>query len=153
MLPQSHFLVAFLFGLIGMRFGNLSLMQAFIAGIVGILIDLDHLFTFFIRHHEFDLKKSWNAAVIHHEHERTTIHRWPGFIVVSLLLIVLGNFYLNIGLILAIGYYTHFFLDHIHVNTKKKLILRGYGFVMKLFYFELILQTICLILIAFLFFY
>ncbi len=147
MLPQTHFLFAFLLGLAGVKLGYLSLMQAFITGLIGMLIDLDHVFTFLIIHKEFNLKKAWNAAVIHHEHERTLLHRWPGLVLISVFLIILGNYFLIIGIMIAIGYYTHYVLDHVYVRAKTRLILRGYGFVMKLFYYELVFQLVLLVLV------
>ena len=145
MLPQTHFLFAFLLGLVGFKLAYLTLTQALIAGFVGMLIDLDHLFSFII-HKEFNLRKIWNEF-LHHEHEGTIIHGWVGLILMTILLVVLGIFYLNLAIIIGIGYYTHFVLDLVYIKTSKKLVIKEPGFVMKIFYWELIFQAICLILV------
>ncbi len=152
MLPQTHFLFAFLIGLLFAKFGYFTLSEAFLAGFISIIIDLDVLFVYLIKHKEFSIRKAWNSSIINHEHEKALIHRWPGFIAATLLFIILANYFLIPSLILIIAYYSHFLLDHLHIKTKKKFVLHEYGFVIKLFYFELIFQLICLILVILLFF-
>src|SRR3989344_9408188 len=137
MLPQTHFLVAFLLGLIGVKLGYLTLLEAFIAGLLSIIIDLDHLFNF-----KFNLKKTFHATVINHEHETRSLHHWVGFLIFTAIIIFIGIFFLNTALILAIAYYSHYLLDNIHINAKKKFTFKEFGFVMKLYYFELIFQIV-----------
>ena len=148
MLPQTHFLVAFFFGLLGMKFGYLSLNQALISGFISILIDFDHLFTYKFLHGKFSFKKAFNSTVIEHEHDNRSLHSFIAFLILTALFIILGVYFLELALILAIAYYTHYILDHLHIKVKKKFTFREFGFVMKLYYFELVLQLIFLILAA-----
>ena len=50
MLPITHFLVGLLFGLIGVRIGFFGYFGAFLIAILAVLIDFDHLITYYVRH-------------------------------------------------------------------------------------------------------
>lgn len=156
MYPLTHFLLAFLIGLILVYYGQFNLFQAFITGLVALLIDIDHFIYYSIRKKDFSFKNAWNAAVKHKLNERTLIHHLPGFLISSLILLIL--FFLNKTwfLILFIGYYSHIFLDYLDIKrwleVKRKIKFKEEGFYFKIPIYEIILIMAMIILIILLIF-
>ncbi|MBR9706051.1 hypothetical protein GOV14_03390 [Candidatus Pacearchaeota archaeon] len=146
--PPTHFLFAFLLGEVFVKFNLLSHELALIAGIIGLLIDLDHYIYYIIVHKNFSLKGAWNAAVVHHEHERTFIHHESGFLLVTIFILLLSIFRLDWFLVVAIGYYSHVFLDYAHLNIfniRKIIKEKEGGFVIRYPLYELIFGILILL--------
>ncbi len=122
MYPQTHFLVPFFLAEILVKFGLLNHNLALMAGFVGVLIDLDHYLHRILIHHDFSLKRTWNAAIMHHDihGERTFIHHWSGLMTVTLLLFVMAFFSWHLSVALFLGYYSHLLLDDLHLHIKKQ---------------------------------
>ncbi len=159
MYPLTHFLVAFFIGLVLVKNGQFTLLQAVYTGLVGLLIDVDHFISFVIKKDDFSLKDAWNAAVINYHGEykfmRTFLHHFIGFIIVSLLLIVLyfvgGQWFW----ILLIGYYSHIFLDYFNFRKwlklkRKSVEFKEEGFLFRVPLYEVVLDIILVILLIFL---
>jgi len=156
MYPLTHFLISFFMGLLLVKYGYFSLIQAIFTGLVGLLIDLDHFISYVFIKKDFNFKNAWNAVVKHKFEERTFIHHLPGFLIFTLILIVL--FFINKVwfLILAIGYYSHMFLDYFNFREwsriKEQIKFKEEGFRFKIPLYEIILDVILILLIIFTFF-
>ncbi len=127
MYPHTHFIVAFFVGMIFTKAGHITIEMALIAALISVLIDLDHLIEYGIRHKEWSMIKAWNASVVYHELERSFIHYHIGFIIVSGIIIFVGLFSIPLAIIKATAYYSHFFLDHMHVYINKRFKFRELG--------------------------
>ena len=152
MLPPTHFIVALLFALIGVKLNYFSYNEAFIIALLSMLIDVDHLFYFFFKHKKWNIRKAWNAATVKHEQESSFIQHKSGFIIVTIILLILSFIHLHLSLIFAVAYYTHFLLDHIHVKfISKYKLLKIKDFVVPINNFEIIINiaTVFLILLYF----
>ncbi|MBT3690634.1 metal-dependent hydrolase [Candidatus Woesearchaeota archaeon] len=155
MYPLTHFLVAFFIGLIMVKYGSFTLLQALYAGLVGLLIDVDHFISFVIKKDDFSLKHAWNATVKYKLEERTFIHHFPGFIIVSLILLLLYFIGGPWFWILLIGYYSHIFLDYFNFRKwlrlkRKSLNFKEEGFFFKIPIYEIVFDVIFIALILFL---
>jgi len=155
MLPHTHFLFAFLIGEILVKRGIFSLQLAVLTAILAVLIDLDHFIFYSVKHTNLSLKNAWNAAVLHHEQERTFIHHAVGFIIITLIIIITYFINLTATIVLATAYYSHLFLDFAHLNIfKAKDVFRfreaGYSFKIPLYeiIIDILLILIILILLA-----
>lgn len=155
MYPLTHFLFAFLIGLIFMKNGQFSLLQAFYTGLVGLFVDVDHFVYFVFRKKDFSLKNAWNSAVKYKLEERTFIHHFPGFLIVSLVL--LGLYFVNTiwFWIVLIGYYSHIFLDYFNFRKwlrlkRKNVEFKEEGFLFRVPIYEIIFDVILFFLILFL---
>ncbi len=136
MYPQSHFLFPFVLGLVLHHYNILTIEQVFIASIIGVLIDLDHYLGFLYHYKDFNIKHVWNAAVVNHDPiERTFIHHKIGCAFITLKLIVIMLFDPIISLVIALGYYSHLFLDYVNLNIfrwKKVFTIIEQGWVVEL---------------------
>lgn len=151
MLPLTHFLIAFLLGLIGVHFNYFSYSQAFFIGFLSMFIDIDHLFSFYWKHKMWSLRDAWNAAVVKHEQEKSFIQHPKGLFFVSLFLLILFFLDKTITLLVAIAYYTHYLLDHLHIKTLNEYRIKNIlNFSYPFNYFEFILNLITLLLLGYL---
>lgn len=122
--PHTHFLFPFFLALILTKLNLLSWKLALLCGIIAVLIDLDHYAEHLLhsRTHKLSLKDTWNNAVKFHRFtERSFIHHWPGFLILSLIFLIILFFTWKISLILALSYYSHLFLDYFHPKKEKFL--------------------------------
>ena len=147
MYPQTHFLFPFLISLILMKYGLLDWKLALLSGIIGVLIDLDHLVEhiFHSRKNKFSLADTWNNAVHYHRFsERSVLHHWLGMLIIGLVLVVVSFFNWKISLMLAIAYYSHMILDHISIRIKPKYVLRlkEEGLFLQILYYELVFDAV-----------
>lgn len=105
-----------------MKLNVMSWKFALIAGIIGVIIDIDHYIEHIIhaKSNRFSLKATWNNAIkLHRFTERSFIHHWEGALVLSLLFLIILFFNWQISLVLAIGYYSHLLLDYPFFETGK----------------------------------
>ena len=115
MYPLTHFLVGFLLGVVFLDF-RLGLF----AGLVALLLDLDHFVEFVLVKKKFNFREAWNSAVVKHvKYERSFLHHWKGFFVVSVLLVFIYFLSLEVFFVVLIGYYSHYLLDHISYRSSK----------------------------------
>ena len=149
MYPQTHFLFPYFIALILTEFGLLSWKLALLAGLVGVLVDLDHYFEHMLhaKKNRFSLKDTWNYSIkLHKFYQRSFVHHWIGAMLVGLILLIILFFNWKISIALAIGYYSHLILDHYHLKGKKLEIKVGSLFIDE-FYTEIIVDVILLILV------
>ncbi|HLD72307.1 MAG TPA: hypothetical protein VJA23_01865 [Candidatus Nanoarchaeia archaeon] len=150
MYPQSHFLFPFLISLILIKSGLLDWKLALLSGIIGVLIDLDHLIEHILlaTKNKFSLADTWNNAVHYHRFsERSVLHHWLGMLIIGLVLVVVSFLNWRISLILAIAYYSHMILDHIFIRVKPKYVLRlkEEGLFLQIPYYELVFDAILVV--------
>lgn len=148
---HTHFLFPFTIGMILTRYGIIPWEYALICGLIGMFIDIDHYIEYVIHTKKFSLRKAWNNASKYHRfEERSFIHHWQGFLIITLMLIVLYFFYYKIALILSISYYSHIVLDYVWIKSKNvKFSIGKYYF--KETYLELILNIILVIILLIIF--
>ncbi len=90
MYPQSHFLFAYLLGLIFVKLGFISHRLALVIGLLAVFIDIDHYIDHVIHHKIFSFRKAWNDASVRHElSERTFVHHTFGFVLVGIVVLFL----------------------------------------------------------------
>lgn len=121
MLPHTHFIFPFSIALFLARFNVISLEFALLCGLIGVLVDLDHLIEHILhaKKKRFSLKDTWNNSIkIHKFHQRSFIHFWKGVVILTIVFGIIAYFDWKIALIFIIGYYSHLFLDVIHDQTK-----------------------------------
>ena len=106
-------------GLLGYNVGILtSFFEVAVVVFLTVGFDIDHLAHYYMRHNKLDVVDCWNKSVEQKEHNRTFIHKSPGFFYISILSLLLFIIKPSFFYILASSYYTHMFLDKI--NMKKK---------------------------------
>lgn len=148
MYPQSHFLFALFIGFIFAKFGVFNYKIALLIAVFAVLVDIDHFINFAIKKGDYSLKDAWNAGVLKHMKERTFIHHYLGFILITAIIVLL--FFLNKTWfwIIGISYYSHMFLDYAKLNVLKikgRVIIKEAGFVEKINKFELLFDIFLLI--------
>lgn len=152
MYPQSHFLFSFLIALIFVKFNVFDYRIALLIATLAIFIDIDHFIIYIIKRKDWSLKDAWNAEVKgRFRHARTFIHHYLGFILITILIIVLFFINKNLFWIFSIGYYSHMFLDYAHLNflkIKEQTTIKKFGFVEKINKFELLFDIFLIIGIA-----
>jgi hypothetical protein len=152
MYPLTHFLVPFVLAQIFVKLGYLDYRFALIAALLGVLIDLDHYIYRIFSAKDYSFKKAWNIAVKKHDPlQRTFIHHYKGLLIFLLVKIVLLFFSWKWTIVIALGYYSHFLLDHIHIRIHKKLTFNEFGYVFRIPFYEIILDVI-LVLVGLLIF-
>lgn len=112
MYPQTYFLVSLLIGVIATKFHFLTIPQAFIAAVVAVLIDLDHFASAW--HASRNFRAAWRNALNNHL-EDTFLHSWRGFAAFAVVKGTVFMFSKPWALVLAIAYWSHLFLDTIHM--------------------------------------
>jgi len=147
---------AFLIGLIGLKWGYFSLTEVVVIGVLAVVIDIDHLISFYRHHKSLNLLNCWNTAFETHEYLWTFIHNRFGMICVMGVLAFVSLFNMKYALIPGIAYFSHMLLDHIHLHKHK---IKGhnfkeiFGFAIPLCYSEFVFDFILLVSILFLLIY
>lgn len=144
MYPLSHFLVPFVLAEILIKFGYLNHRLAFLCGLMAVLIDFDHYLHRVFIHHDFSLKNTWNKAVTNHDihGERTWLHHWKGFLVVTLVLTIIYFINQVWCLILSLAYYSHIILDRLHLQVHRVLKLKEFHLVFRIPFYEIFLDLV-----------
>jgi len=127
MYPQTHFLFPFFLGLILVKLTVLSWQLALLAGIIGVLVDLDHYIEHILhaKTNKFSLRATWNNSIkLHRFYQRSFIHFEKGALFITGILVALAFFSWPISLGLALGYYSHLLLDYPSMKKEKKMHLR-----------------------------
>lgn len=141
MYPQSHFLFAYLVSLLFVKFGVFDYRIALFAAVAGVLVDIDHYITFLFKYKKLNFVDAWNKHVRGLYGGRSFIHHHVGFIVMTLIIIGLFFYSRDWFWIIAIGYYTHMFLDYAHLNIlkiKERITIREFGLIEKINKFEIL---------------
>jgi len=144
---QTHFLLPFFLGLILYKLGFVSVGLAVVCGLVGMLIDMDHVIEHMLhqKKNRFSLRAAWNNSIrFHRFNQRSLIHSWPGLLILSgvFLLVVWWNW--RWSWILAIGYYSHLVLDFGDFRERKFLRWEIEGVYLKESYKEIVLNLFLL---------
>ena len=152
MYPQTHFLFSWLVGLILAKFGVFDYKVAFFVGLAGLLVDVDHYIVFLFRYKlkDFSLKDAWNRAVRGLYAGRSFIHHEIGFTLITIIFVFLFNINRMWFWILALGYYSHLFVDFGHLNILKireKMTFKEFGIVERINKFEVLLDIFLIIAI------
>ena len=145
---HTHFLFPFTIGLALNKINLLSIEIALICGVLGAFIDIDHYIMHMIlsKSKKFSFVATWNNAIkFHRFNPRSFIHYWPGIFYLSIAIIIMFFINFNIGLVLAIAYYSHLLLDRI--PAKRFVRWRLGPLYMKQSYLELTLDAILVVLI------
>jgi len=141
MYPWSHFLFGLLIGEILVKAGLFGQIAAFTLAILAVLVDLDHYLYYGIKHKNWSLANAWNAGSIKHEKgERTFIHHWKGFIVMTAVSAIIYLFSKVAGIIIASAYYSHLALDFCSwnfVGIKGKEKIKGSKFLLDIPKYEI----------------
>ncbi len=153
MLPHTHFLVGLIFGLIGIRLGLFNLWFAFLIAILSVLIDIDHLISYYKHKKKINLKECWNHTFQEHKrwHEWTFIHHWPTFLIITFFLLIFSTINFKLSYIVFAIYVPHFLIDHLHISIEhrkrdhKHKLIRGW--LIPISYLEIIINLICLIIL------
>jgi len=142
MYPPSHFLFAFLIAEIFVKFGMLSHEIAILVALIAVLIDIDHFIYYAAKHRDLSLRNAWNAAVVKHEKgERTFVHHFWGFLIVTLFLIGMWFVNLTTFFVIGISYYSHMLLDD-GFFVGKTVDIKEEGFVIKYPLYEFIFDVV-----------
>lgn len=148
MYPQSHFLFALFISLIFVKYGIFDYKIALLIAIIAVLVDIDHFINFIIRKGDYSLRDAWNAGILKHMKERTFIHHYLGFILITAIIVLLFFFNRTWFWIVGISYYSHMFLDYAKLNVLKikgKITIKEAGFVEKINKFELLFDVFLII--------
>ena len=148
MYPQTHFLFPFFVALLLQKMGFLSWKLALLAGIIGVLVDLDHYAEHILhaKKKKFSVIDTWNNSVkLHKFHQRSFIHHWQGFVIVTLVLVTLAFFNWQLTLAFALGYYSHLLLDYIHLNKAKSWAAKLGYFYLKEPWGEVVLDVVLVV--------
>ncbi len=148
MYPHTHFLFPLFIALVLQKLGFISWRLALLAGFVGIFVDIDHYIEHILHAQtkKFSLVDTWNNSVkLHKFYQRSFIHHWQGFLLISLLFLV--GFFWNRQFILALalGYYSHLLLDHLHLNHKHLLGAKIKGFYLEEPWGEIMLDLLLIV--------
>ena len=150
MLPHTHFMVGLLLGLLAWRNGLISWKLAIVVAIIAAIVDIDHIYAYHRKHGDWHISGAWQRAIKFHEPERTVIHHAYGFVVVTILLIIIGVFSPQFAIVGGLGYFSHYLIDHMHVTYEGKL--QEGKFTIPLSYLEILINSICIPVVLILFF-
>ncbi len=120
--PHTHFLFPFVIGVIFVELGVFTWPLAILAGVVGMLIDVDHYVENIVhsKKNRFSLRAAWNNAVKYHRfNQRSFIHYGIGVLILTGIFMVVAVFSWKIALAVAIGYYSHIILDYSHLKNEE----------------------------------
>lgn len=148
MYPQSHFLFALLIASIFAKYGVFDYKIALLIAVFAVLVDIDHFINFAIHKKDYSLKDAWNAGVLKHMKEKTFIHYYLGFILISAVIILLFFFNRTWFWIIGISYYSHIFLDYAKLNILKikgRVTIKEAGLAEKINKFELLFDIFLVI--------
>jgi hypothetical protein len=116
MLPHTHFLFPYVIGLLLNTQNFLHWKATLLAGLVGMFIDIDHYIEHIIhaKRNKFSIKATWNNSIkLHKFEQRSFIHHWQGILIITLILILTYFYFPVYSSGIALGYYSHLFLDYI----------------------------------------
>lgn len=119
---HTHFLFPLFFGLLLYDFGYVSFSLAFLAAFTGMFVDVDHYIEHILhaKKDRFSLKATWNNSIkLHRFEQRSFVHHSEGAFWVTLFLLILFFYYPPVSLALTLGYYSHLFLDDLHLKREK----------------------------------
>ncbi|MBS3168235.1 metal-dependent hydrolase [Candidatus Woesearchaeota archaeon] len=151
MLPQTHFLTAFLIGTLFYNLNLISIYLLFIIGILAVLIDIDHLINYLRKKKRLSVKETWNNSS--RINERSFIHSLKGIVLIFILTIILLGFYPKIAIIIGISYFSHIFVDQIPKNPPFiKVKIFNFNLDKKLSYLEIGIDLILLVSIIVIFY-
>ena len=119
MYPQSHFLFSFLVASVFAKLGVFDFRVALLVAVFAFLVDVDHFILFVSKFKDSSLRNAWNKAVYGKYAGRTFVHHWIGFLILTVIIIGLYFYNLNLFWIVGLGYYTHMILDYAHLNFLK----------------------------------
>lgn len=147
MLPQTHFLLAFIIGLLGYNANIISFPIVIVIALASMFIDIDHLLVYHKHIHDWNIQKFWNITMLgkKHWHFRTLIHNWNSFIIISFILLILAQVDFKSAFIIGAIYIPHFLLDHLNISLewkRKVLKVKEFGFYTPVLYLELLLDII-----------
>ena len=147
MYPWTHFLFPVFLVEILVHISYLNHWHALIAGLIGVLVDLDHPIEFALVRKKFNLRQAWNNSVVSHKVEgRTFIHHWLGILIVAIICFGLLFFNPLYALLLSLGYYSHILLDYVHIKVLNKSIkFKEFGFSIRIPESELIFDVFLLL--------
>ncbi|MBI2102356.1 metal-dependent hydrolase [Candidatus Woesearchaeota archaeon] len=149
--PQTHFLFPFTLSVLLIKLHLFSWQLALLAGIIGVIIDLDH-YAEQIAHaktNRFSLKATWNNAVrFHRFNQRSFIHDGIGAILITIVLCILAFLTWQVALALALGYYSHLLLDYARLKHEKEFCWRLGSLYMKESHLEIILDILLVIILV-----
>ena len=152
--PHTHFLFPFAVGLILYKLGLISGELVLLAGVIGVLIDVDHYIEHILhaKTNRFSFRAAWNNSIkLHRFNQRSFIHYGTGAMVLTIIFIVIAWFNWRLALVLSIGYYSHLLLDlpfHFKNHLEKKAFRWKIGpYYMKESSLELVIDIILLVVI------
>lgn len=148
MYPQTHFLFSLLVGMIFAKFGIFDYWVAFFVGLAGMLVDIDHFIVYVFKYKDIDFKDSFNKAVKGLYRGRSFIHHIFGFVLITLIIILLYFSNKTWFWIIGLGYYSHMFVDYVHLNVLKireKMTIKEFGIIEKINKFEVLFDLFLII--------
>ena len=93
-------------------------------------------------------KDAWNKNIKGLYSGRSFIHHWIGFVLIRLIIILLFYFNRTLFWIIGLGYYSHMFLDYVHLNVLKireKIIIKKFGIVERINKFEVLFDIFLIV--------
>lgn len=151
---HTHFLFPFFIALLFSKLGFFSWKFALLAGIVGMLVDIDHYIEHIIhtKKNRFSLRDTWNNSIkLHRFNQRSFIHEGIGVFILTILFLIVAYFNVYFSLALFMGYYSHILLDGIYLRHSQHFRGKVSSFFLKESYAEIVLNVILLALIVLLF--
>lgn len=152
--PQTHFLFPFTLSALLVKLHLFSWKLALLAGIVGVIVDLDHYVEQIVhaKTNRFSLTATWNNAVrFHRFNQRSFIHDGAGAILITIALFILAFYSWQVTLALALGYYSHLLLDYARLKHEKEFCWKFGVFYMKESELEFILDALLIMALLILF--
>jgi hypothetical protein len=153
MYPQTHFLFSWLVALILVRLNIINYKIVFFVVLFSVLVDLDHYLSYIITYKKINFKKAWNNHVQYSSREKNFIHNKVGFLVITLISVLIYFINKNVFWILVLSYYGHILLDFIHIKHLKfreKITLNFLGFSQKITKIEVLFDILLVITLIFL---
>jgi len=148
---HTHFLFPVAISLLFYKLNFLSWPLVLASGLVGMLIDLDHYLEHILhaKKNRFSIIATWNNSIkLHRFNQRSFIHDGPGILIITAVLLICSYFYWRLALALAIGYYSHILLDHLHLKKEKYFRGKLGAYFLKESYFEIWLDLLLIITIG-----
>jgi hypothetical protein len=148
--PETHFLFPFVIASVLAKLNIISWKLVLLCGLIGLIIDLDHYLehVFHSKSNRFSFKAAWNNSIkFHRFSQRSFIHHWQGFLILSIVFLILSFFYWKIAFVIAIGYYSHLILDYVHLKKNKTFNWKLGKLYMKESYFEFVLDIILIVML------
>ena len=136
-------MLPFFLGLVLYKLELFSMELAIVCGLVGMLVDLDHVVEHMIhqKKNRFSLRSAWNNSIrFHRFKQRSFIHDWPGLLILSGMFLLLVWWNWQWSWVLAIGYYSHLMLDWGYLGQRKFVRWEIEGIYLKESYKEIVLN-------------